>query len=148
MKDKNILKTTFWTHKVHYEFLVMPFSLCNAPSFFQILMNNIFKPILCNFVLVLFDDILISNKAWESHIDHVDNSLKLLSDNQLFMECSKCAFGAPEVEYLVHIVSRVGVQVNPKKVATMQDWPHPKTLMRLWGFLVLTGYCKKFVKKI
>jgi hypothetical protein len=81
------------------------FRLFNAPSTFQKLMKNIFKPFLHNFVLVFFNDILIYSKAWESNIEHVDKSLQLLRDNQLFVKHSKCAFGAPEVEYLGHIVS-------------------------------------------
>jgi hypothetical protein len=92
-------------------------------------MNNIFKPFLCNFVLVLFDDILIYNKAWESHIKHVDKSLKLLRDNQLFVNHPKCAFEVLEVEYLGHIISQEGVCIDPKKVVAMQDSLHPKTII-------------------
>jgi hypothetical protein len=146
MKESNIPRMAFHTHEGHYEFLVMPFGLCNAPSTFQSLMKHVFRPFLCHFVLVLFDDILIYSKTWTDHLTHVDQVLSLLSQHQLFLKQSKCAFGASEVEYLGHLVGKDGVRVDPKKIEAMQDWPHPKTLKSLRGFLGLTGYYRKFVK--
>jgi hypothetical protein len=146
MKESDIPKMTFRTHEGHYKFLVMPFGLCNAPSTFQSLMNHVFRPFLRHFVLVFFDDILIYSKTWTYHITHVDQVLNLLSQHQLFLKQSKCAFGASEVEYLGHLVGKDGVRVDPKKIEAMQYWPHPKTLKSLSGFLGLTGYYRKFVK--
>jgi hypothetical protein len=75
----------------------------------------------------------------------VDRVLHLLSQHQLFLKQSKCAFGASEVEYLGHLVGKDGIRVDPKKIEAMQDWPHPKTLKILHGFMGLTGYYHKFV---
>jgi hypothetical protein len=76
----------------------------------------------------------------------VDRVLHLLSQHQLFLKQSKCAFSASEVEYLGHLVGKDDVRVDPKNIEAMQDWPHPKTLKILCGFVVLTGYYLKFVK--
>jgi hypothetical protein len=72
--------------------------------------------------------------------------LHLLSQHQLFLKQSKCDFGASEVEYLGHLVGKGGVRVDPKKIEAMKDWPHPKTVKRLCGFLGLIGYYRKFFK--
>jgi hypothetical protein len=72
--------------------------------------------------------------------------LYLLSQHKLFLKQSKCAFGASEVEYLGHIVGKDGVWVDPKKIEVMKDWPCPKTLKSLCGFLGLTSYYCKFVQ--
>jgi hypothetical protein len=97
-------------------------------------------------VLVFFDDILIYSKSWEDHLQHVDKALQLLKEQQLYAKPSKCFFGVKEVEYLGHIVSHEGVKVDPNKIKAMMDWPIPKTLKNLRGFLGLTGYYCKFVR--
>src|ERR1700733_15121418 len=131
MKTQDISKTKFRTHEGHYEFLVMPFGLTNAPSTFQVLMNSIFKPFLRKFVLVFFDDILIYNKYWKDHVQHVDMVLKLLEEKQLYAKTSKCFFGVQEVEYMGHIVPHEGVKVDPSKIKIIKEWKIPTSIKHL-----------------
>ena len=143
MKKEHGAKTAFRTHEGHHEFLVMPIGLTNAPSTFQALMNRVLKPYLRRFVLVFFDDILGIAKM---HVEHLKKVLLLLRQNQLYVNMNKCSFGHGELEYLGHVILGSGVAAGPRKVEVMVDWPIPKDLKSLRGFLGLTGYYRSFVR--
>ncbi|KAL5796687.1 hypothetical protein ACOSQ2_001507 [Xanthoceras sorbifolium] len=124
----------------------MPFGLCNAPSTFQAAMNEIFRPHLRRFVLVFFDDILIYSRSMEEHLSHLEIVLEILGHHQFYIKMSKCEFVKDELEYLGHFISEKGVKVDTRKVEAMVDWPLPKDVSALRGFLGLTGYYRRFVK--
>ena len=134
MKEEDVPKIAFRTHEGYYEFLVMPFGLTNAPLTFQSLMNQVLKPYLRKFVLVFFFfcfsfylfiiiiiiyDILVYSISLSEHVTHLRSFLEVLALNKLYAKRSICKFACNEVEYLGHVITSVGVHIDPKKTAAM-----------------------------
>lgn len=107
--EPDIHKTTFRTSDGHYEFLIMPFDLTNAPSTFQSAMNDLFRSVLRRFVLVFFDDILIYSATKEEHYTHLKYVFDILTQNHFYAKDSKCVFGVSEISFLGHRISFHGV---------------------------------------
>lgn len=116
VRSEDISKTSFGTHSGHYEFLVMPFGLKNAPATFQSMMNEVLRPNLRKSALVFFDNILIYSITKEDHLRHLEIILEELSNHQLVLNQKKCQFGIQEVEYLGHVIAGRGVYMNDKKI--------------------------------
>ena len=130
----------------YFEFVSIPFGLKNAPTTFQSCMKNIFHKQIRNVVLVFFEDILIYNKTWKEHLHHLEEVLKILHDQYLFAKLPKYEFGLTELLYLGHIIGQLGVKVDMEKIRFVIEWPRPKNLTELRGFIGICTYYRKFVK--
>ena len=136
----DVPKTAFQTHYGHYEFLVLPFGLTNAPVTFMALMHTVFHPLLDVCVIVYLDDILIYSKNPSEHLQHLKQVLKLLCEHKLYGKLSKCSFFESQVDFLDHIISADGIAVEPIKIEAIQSWPTPTLLMNVQSFLSLANF--------
>jgi hypothetical protein len=146
IKEGDIPKTAFRTRFGHYEFVVVPFGLTNAPIVFMSLMNNVFKKYLDCFVQFFLDDILIYSKNEREHEEHLQIVLSCLREKKLYGKLSKCSFFQKEIHYFVHIISGKGISVDLEKVKAIMQWPVPKNAHEVRRFMGLAGYYWIFVE--
>lgn len=119
----------------------MPFGLSNAPSTFQLAMNQLFQPYLRKFVIVFFDDILVYSRSRNDHYSHLQKVLGCLQEQVFFAKESKCQFFQDTIEYLGHVVTGGVVKADPKKIGAMIQWPIPTTIRKIagisWNYRIL-----------
>ena len=118
-------KTTCVTRYGSFEFMVMPFGLCNAPTTFCTIMNDVLQSFLDKSVVVYLDDIVIFSETMEEHKKHLVEVFKVLRENQLYLKWSKCVFGQSEMPFLGHWVGQGCIRMDPRKVEAITDWEEP-----------------------
>ena len=123
----------------HFEFIVMPLGLTNAPAAFMDLMHRVFQPYLDQFVVVFIDDILVYSMSEEENEDHLRVILQVLRDHQLYAKFSKCEFWLTEVKFMGHFVSASGMSVDLEKVEAVMSWERSKSIFEIRSFLGLAG---------
>ena len=138
--------TAFSTAKKHYQFRNLSFGLANAPAAFQRAMNVVLSGFPSKNVLVFLDDILIMSESFSEHWKMVDDVLKKLEDVGVKVKVSKCEWFAKEVEFLGHKVSESGLRKADKFVKKVREFPKPRTVRELRGFLGLVEFGRKFMK--
>lgn len=142
----DVPKTAFGMKYGHYEWLVMPFGLVNAPSTFQRMMTHILREFIDDFVQVYLDNILIYSKTEADHLCHLEQVLSVLKREELRCSGHKCLFGLEEIQYVGHLVSQNHIRPMPDKLKAVDDWPRPVNIHDVHSFLGLCSYYQRYVK--
>jgi hypothetical protein len=121
-------KMAFWTKYGLYKYLVMLFSLTNAPASFQRWMNDILSDYLDVFCIVYLDNILIYSDDLEQHRRHVEMVLRRVEEVGLTLKASKCELNTDKTEYLGYIISPTGIEMDPEKVQAVAEWREPMNM--------------------
>jgi transposase InsO family protein len=147
IKEGDEWKTAFRTRYGHFEYMVMPFGLANAPSTFQAYINQAMQGLLDVVCVVYLDDILIYSHDESKHEEHVKMVLERLRENGLYVNLKKCQFKTRSVEFLGFNVSTDGISMEESRVATVNDWPRPKTAKELMTFLGFANFYRRFIAR-
>jgi len=145
IKKGDEYKTAFTCKYGHFEYLVMPFGLKNAPAVFQHFINDVLEDIIGVFVFCYIDDIIIFSPDLDSHYKHLSEVLKRLRNAGLFAKLEKCEFCVPYLDFLGHRISSEGIFMDPKKVSSILEWPIPMNVKQLQSFLGLANYYRRFI---
>lgn len=138
--------TAFIVPDGHFEFLKMPFGLCNSPAVFQKFINAAFKDLICDgSVLTYMDDLIIPSEDYESGLKKLKRVLGVASETGLLVNWKKCMFLQTKVEFLGHVIENGRVHPSEKKIEAVIDFPKPTNVRQVQSFLGLTGYFRKFV---
>jgi hypothetical protein len=130
-----------------FEWMVMPFGLCNAPTTFMHAMNDGFRTFIDEFVILYLDEILVFDRTWDEHVMHVKTILDVLKKETLYVKLSKCEFGKTSLVYLGHIVGGGQVKIDPSKFEVIVNWPKTTSITEVRILLGAVQYWRKFISK-
>ena len=119
--------------------------LKNAGATFQRLMELILAGLEAKRCLVYLDDIIISSKTENEHIETLRDVFKRIRTAKLKLKPQKCRLGKREVTFLGHRVTQEGLLPDPNNIQKVLDWDPPRTEEGMRSFLGLCGYYSRFV---
>ena len=103
MDNDSIPITTFSIPMGHYEWLVMPFGLKNAPQIFQRKMNKILSDY-STFIIVYIDDILICSENEKDHEKHLNTFITLCKELGIVLSDKKVDIKKEEIEFIGMVI--------------------------------------------
>lgn len=148
IKEGDEWKTAFRTRYGHYEYLVVPFGLTNAPATFQAYINKALHGLVDDCCIVYLDDILIFSNTREEHDEHLKRICERLREAELYAKPSKCQFYQKEIDFLGFVITTKGIKMDPKRVQTIKEWENypPRNYRDLQVLLGFCNFYRRFIK--
>jgi len=125
----------------------MYFGLTNSSATFQTMMNDLFRDFINQGDMVTFiNDILVVTDTEEGHDKLVEEVLKRLEENDLFVKPEKYKWKVREVEFLGVVIGPRGVEMQKEKMKGVLNWPASRNVKEVQKFLGLANYYRRFIK--
>jgi len=125
---------------------ICPNEVCDTATF-QIMMNNIFQDLINKGdVMTFIDDMLVGMETKKEHDKLVEEILRRLEENDLYIKPEKCEWKVREVGFLGVVIGSNRIKIGKEKVKGVLEWPTPKCVKDIQKFLGLANYYRRFVK--
>lgn len=147
--EKDSEKTAFVMPNGKFEFVRMPFGLCNAQATFQRNMDGIVEEVKeqgCTGVAAYVDNIIVHSATFEEHIETLGELFAAMDQANLSLRADKCEFGKSSIRFLGFIIDGVEVKPDPENIDKVKLFPVPSTRKKLRRFLGLANFNRRFVK--
>jgi len=147
IKEGDEWKGAFTTHIGSFEPTVMFFGMMNSPAIFQAIMNEILRDMINEGKVAAFvDNVLVGTEIEEGHDEIVEEVLRRLEENDLYVKPEKCAWKVRKIGFLGVVIEPNGIEIEKEKVDGVLSWPKPKNIKDVRKFLGLVNYYRRFIK--
>jgi len=127
--------------------MTMFFEITNSPATFQAMMNKILRDLINERKVAVFvNDVLVGTETEEGHDEIVEEILRRLEENNLYIKPEKCVWKARKIRFLEIIIEPNEIEIETEKVNEVLSWPQPKNVKDVRKFLGLANYYKRFIK--
>jgi len=147
IKEGDEWKAVFTINIRAYEPTVMYFGLTNSSTTFQTMINDLFKDLINQGDMATFiNDILVATDIEKGHDELVEEVLKRLEENDLFVKLEKYKWKVREVEFLGVVISPKKIEMQREKVEGVLNWLASRNIKEVQKFLGLANYYRRFIK--
>jgi len=134
-------------HVRSFELIVIFFGMMNLPATFQAMMNEILRDMINEGKVAVFvDDVLVGTETEEGHDKIVEEVLRRLEENDLYVKLEKCTWKVRKIGFLGVVIGPSRIEMEKEKVDRVLSWPKPKNVKDVRKFLGLANYYRRFIK--
>jgi len=147
IKEGDEWKGAFTMHVGSFEPTVMFFGITNSPATFQVMMNKILRNLINKGKVTAFvDNVLVGTETEEGHNEIVEEVLKRLEENDLYVKPEKYIWKVRKIGFLGVVIGPNGIEMEKEKVDGVLSWSEPKNVKDIRKFLDLANYYRRFIK--
>jgi hypothetical protein len=145
VKRADKYKTTFITRWGTFSYECMPFGLSNVGATFQRAMQIDFDDLTDKIIQIYLDDLNMYSKNQSDHFGHLKKGLMRWKKFSISLNPYKYIFGVTKGNLLGHIVSDLGISIDPERIAGILNLPSPTSKKEVQDFMGIINFVRRFV---